>query len=115
METSARRLGNEVSAGNTDVRRVNVQREQGRRARLIDTVTEKPRAREKIKDVEGACEGIKENRCTGMGNQSCWATAEEMQLRCRRSVVVGRDRVGAEIEHLVNMFFHSENWTFQAL
>lgn len=48
METSARRLGNEVSAGNTDVRRENVQREQGRRARLIDTVTEEPRGREKI-------------------------------------------------------------------
>lgn len=65
---------------------------------------------------EGACEGIKENRCIGIGqNQSCWATAEEMQLRCRRSEVAGRDRVGAAIEHLANVFFHSENWTFQAL
>lgn len=64
MEPSVCRLGNEVSAGNTDVRLVNVQREQGRRARLIDTVTEKPRGREKIEGgCEGVCEGIKENRC----------------------------------------------------
>lgn len=66
METSGHRLGNEVSARNTDVRRM--KREQGRRARLIDTVTEKPSGREKIEGgCEGACEGIKENRCTEMG------------------------------------------------
>jgi len=45
METSTRRLGNEVSAGNTDVHRM--KRKRGQRARLIDTVTEKPRERER--------------------------------------------------------------------
>lgn len=47
MGTSTRR-GNKVSAGNTDVRRVNAQREQGWRARLIDTATEKLRRKERV-------------------------------------------------------------------
>jgi len=108
METSTRRLGNEVSAGNTDVHRM--KRKRGQRARLIDTVTEKPRERKrKSREDEGACEGIKENRCTEMGwNQSCWAIAEKMQLYGQNEVAC-QNRVGASIEHLANVFFHSEN------
>ena len=48
METSGRRLGNEVSGRNTDVRRI--KREQGRRARLIDTVTEKTEGERKSRE-----------------------------------------------------------------
>jgi len=93
-----------------------MKRKRGQRARLIDTVTEKPRGREKIeRGCERACEGLKENRCTEMGwNQSCWAIAEKMQLWYGQNEVACRDRVGASIEHLTNVFFHSENWTFRA-
>lgn len=101
METSARRLGNEVSAGNTDIRRVNVHREQGRRARLIDTVTEKQGGKEKIeRGCEGACEGIKENRCIGMGIK----VVGLLQRKCSCDVGEARLLGGTASEQQLNIW-----------
>lgn len=91
------------------MRRVNAQHEQGRRARLIDTVAEKPRRRGKegergnrVRPEEEVKERVEVSKSTYVEwglDQSCWVARQRCSCDVRRMRLVAQTllRSGATI------------------